>query len=223
MGKKTGLTVLGAALLAIILALLRETYWSILVDFTVDHLAGLLGIEKARIVGAVTPFAVAFAAASLVVTATYQIGLLERRKRPKLKILFDPNSQLNVETKRGLYGSTGEFYSVGIENAGSSTIMNVTLRALDSWFTQEAIAVAQGVMSYGGKPVPIIELRELHPGAPEYQQMFGLDYASHVSSPDYIFNKKLRFVLEAIGQDTPAVRLELQYDPQSRPMLQLVS
>lgn len=147
----------------------------------------------------------------------------ETKSKSPLEILFD-EGPLHVEIKRGRHGPTGEFYSIGIENTGNTTIGNVTLRALDSWFTREAIAASQyGQSQSFAAPVELIERTELHPHAPEYKQMFGLSYVTAASHPDYIFNKRQRFTIEALGKDTPAVRKEFEYDPKTRPMLRMIS
>jgi len=146
----------------------------------------------------------------------------EAKNKSPLEILFD-SSPLHVEIKQGLHGPITEFYSIGIENTGHPTIANVPVRALDSWFTREAIAAGQyGQRRTFAAPVELICQSELHPHAPEYKQMFGLSYASAASHPDYIFNKKQRFIIEALGKDTAAVRKEFEYDPKARPMLRVV-
>ena len=117
---------------------------------------------------------------------------------------------------------SGEFYSIGIRNSGTQTLDDVTMRALDSWFTREAIAIAQG-NGGRGRPVEIISLDALHPGSQEFRQCFGLDYHSASSAPEYIFNTVQRFTLEATARDRPAVRREFEYNPAMRPMLKMIT
>ncbi len=145
----------------------------------------------------------------------------ENEQKSPLEILFSEGTPF-VELKQGIHGFTGEFYSVGIKNAGKETINNVTLRALDGWFTREAIAFGKTGTSYtASRPVDIIVLSELHPNAPEYRQMFGLGYSQPSTDPEYIFNMPQQFVIEAFGKNTPAVRRTFEYDPKKRPMLRM--
>src|ERR1700694_3928462 len=146
--------------------------------------------------------------------------LARLRGAPVLELLFGDDPQF-IRPNRTLHGPSGEFYSIGIRNSGTQTLDDVTVRALDSWFTREAIAVAQG--SGGSGPVEIISLDALHPGAQEFKQCFGLDYHTASSAPEYIFNTVQRFTLEATARNTPAVRREFEYNPATRPMLKMIT
>jgi hypothetical protein len=152
-----------------------------------------------------------------------QHDLAARQSEHALEITFDPGSAayLRPNTGLGLYGPQGEFYSIGVRNSGSKTLDDVTLRALPSWFTREAIAVAQG--QSGSGPVDIIRRGALHPKAEEIAECFGLDYHQPSSAPEYIFNTVQRFTLEATARDAASVRREFEYDPAARPMLKMVS
>lgn len=142
--------------------------------------------------------------------------------RPRFKLLFDPANPLNVRYIRGIHGNTGEKYWIGIENVGAQTIGDVSVRALDSWFTREAIAVAQGRSSGPSRSIIVHTTSALHPNAPDFVEVVGLSYGSASSSPDYIFNTVQRFVIEVVGQNVPSIRQEFEYDPQRRPMLRKV-
>lgn len=148
-------------------------------------------------------------------------GLSELRKTERiLEITFDPAGADYVEQKMGLHGANGEFFSVGVRNGGTRTLDDVTLRALPSWFTREAIATAQ--MRQGNGPVELIELAALHPSSEEIVQCFGLSYAQPATAPEYIFNQVQRFTLETTARDTPSVRRDFEYDPNRRPMLRML-
>jgi hypothetical protein len=137
-----------------------------------------------------------------------------------LEITFDPAKADYLRLNRGLHGPQGEFYSVGVRNSGLQTLDDVTLRALPSWFTREAIAVAQG--QSGNGPVEIIRRDALHPQVEEIVECFGLGYHQPVSAPEYIFNHVQRFTLEATARDAVAVRREFEYDPAARPMMKML-
>jgi hypothetical protein len=143
-----------------------------------------------------------------------------KRSTHLLEITFDPASASYVRPIRGLHGTHGEFFSVAVRNVGSRTLEDVTLRALPSWFTREAIATAQ--LQSGNDPVEIISKEALHPSAEEIRQCFGLDYHQPASTKEYIFNQVQRFTLEAMARDALTVRREFEYDPDTRPMLKML-
>jgi hypothetical protein len=60
------------------LAVLRETYWAVMVDWVFDHLGQYLGIERARIIAVATPFLFAGTAALVLIYAAYRFGAYER-------------------------------------------------------------------------------------------------------------------------------------------------
>jgi hypothetical protein len=225
MYSKSAFGVLAAALTAIFIVFLRETYWAVLVDIATDHLAEYLGIERAKMIAAAAPFVVAFMAASVVVAATYRLGMRDRALKPKIEILYDPTDINYVRPITGLYGPTGEFYSIGINNKGSATIYDITLRALDSWFSRTIIFASQneGHSTQSHRPVLITHRDALHPHAPEPVQLFGLNYHSDNSHPDYITNTVQRFTLEITARDSLTVREEFEYDPKARPMLRMLN
>jgi hypothetical protein len=53
----------------------------------------------------------------------------------------------------------------------------------------------------------------------EMVQLFGLNFQSDVSAPEYVLNHPNQFILEVSAKDTPSVRRVFEYNPQSRPML----
>lgn len=144
-------------------------------------------------------------------------------RQSALEILFDPRDTNYVRPITGLHGQTGEFFSIGIRNPGNTTIYDITVRALDSWFTRTAIAeAALGQSISHHYPVSIIQLAALHPHAPEIVQVFGISYHAASSNPEYIYNTVQRFTLEASAKDTPSIRKEFEYDPKARPMLRML-
>ncbi len=158
-----------------------------------------------------------------IVVQTYSILRLMRIPKSPLEIVFDPTDTAYVRPTQGLYGPTGEFYSVGVHNAGGVTLHDVTARALDSWMTREAISVAQhGHPVRRHSPVEIFSVPALHPDASEVIELFGLDFNSTISHPDYIFNTVQRFTLEVMARDVATVREEFEYDPKARPMIRKI-
>jgi hypothetical protein len=145
-----------------------------------------------------------------------------RREQNPLEIVFDGWDAQYVRPIRALSSDTGERYWIGIRNNGPQTLDDVALRALDSWFTREAISVAQG-QSRSAHPVEINRVAALHPGVQEITECVGLSYESAASSPDYIFNTVQEFTLEATARNVPAVRRVFRYDPKKRPMLEMLT
>jgi hypothetical protein len=155
----------------------------------------------------------------------FSILRILRIPRSNLEILFDQSNVAYVRPIPDLYGDTGEFYAIGLNNRGNSTLYDVSLRALDSWFTQTIIAPSQlgGPRSWRSHdPVGIHEMAALHPKTPEIKQLFGLSFNPTSKESLDILNTIQRFTLEAIARDTAAVRREFEYNPHSRPMLKML-
>jgi hypothetical protein len=94
-----------------------------------------------------------------------------RQAEKALEITFDPSVKADyLRLNAGLHNPQGEFYSIGVRNLGSHTLDDVTLRALPSWFTREAIAVAQG--QSGNGPVEIFRRHALHPHVEESSMLW---------------------------------------------------
>jgi hypothetical protein len=118
---KTGMAVLFAALVAVFVVFLRETYWAIVVDWVFDYLASYLGVGRAKMLATAAPFAVALIAAGVIVGTAYKIGLREKSFRAVLTVLYEENNPAYVRPVKGLYNQHGEFYSIGIKNKGHVT------------------------------------------------------------------------------------------------------
>jgi hypothetical protein len=162
----------------------------------------------------------------VVVTARFlywpwsQLSDVWKNKKSDLVIRYDYQDGACLKFNKNLYGTTGEFYSIWLENIGEKTLEKVSLRASEGWFAQHAIHTAQtGRSARYQKPVPIYEVEELHPDAPEKIEMFGLSYATDSTNADYIFNTVQRFTLEARAKDTKTIRKTFEYNPQTRPMV----
>jgi len=143
-----------------------------------------------------------------------------------LEILYDPADKRYVQQLPSLHGPRGEFYSIGISNRGNRTLYDVTVRALDSAFTEAVIVPAQTRRTQRGhlphNPITVFHRDALHPHAPEITQLFGFEYNAGTSHPDDISNSVQRFTLEMTARDTPALRREFEYDPNARPMIKIM-
>jgi hypothetical protein len=221
---KSTFAVLIAALAAIFLAFLKETYWFVLIELAFDHLASFLGVEKAQMIAGAAPYVVSALAASVIVTVAYRVGVRDRVLKPSLEILYDPTDPNYMRPVTSLYGPTAERYSIGVLNKGNATLYDVTVRALDSWFTQEAIAPSHTLSPPIGshKPVCVFQKDELHPHSSDFAELTGIAYQSASSHQEYIFNTVQRFTLEALARDTPAIRREFEFDPKARPMVRML-
>jgi hypothetical protein len=136
----------------------------------------------------------------------------------RIQILFDDTDDRYVRPIQTLHGQTGERYFVGIHNPGSATLYTVTLRAQESWFVDNTIAIAHARTPMRRDREPLIaELPHIDPGATELIELFGKDY-HNVSAPN-VFSDKRSFSLEARARDTPTVVAEFEYDPTRRPMI----
>jgi hypothetical protein len=146
-----------------------------------------------------------------------QLGETRANSERQLDLLFDDKDPAFVRDRRGVYGIQSRRWYVGVHNAGSKSIDDVTMRARESQFVECTIAVARilpGDLRVRREPV-IAEFRTLSPGATEMVELFGLGAEEH--SEQDILSKKQTFTLEARGRDTPVALLVLEYDPLTKP------
>ena len=142
-----------------------------------------------------------------------------------LEIKFDENDASFVRPIRGLHGSKGERFWIGLHNSGPHTLDGVTLRAQEGWFVEHTISIAHqkwrdGVPSQERVPV-IIDLPHLDPSATEMVELFGVSYNSQPNKHDVLGDVR-RFVLEARARNVNTVVQEFEYDPKGRPMIKRV-
>lgn len=149
-----------------------------------------------------------------------KVGEYRAMEQSDLIIRFHPDNESCVRIDRNIHGPVGEVYGVLLENGGSKTLEVVSIRALDSWFTEHTFGLSERI--YRKKPVMIFELEHLHPAAPERVGLFGLGYGPDSANPDYIFNTVQQFVLEARAKDTKTVRRTFEFDPAKRPMIRMI-
>jgi hypothetical protein len=148
-------------------------------------------------------------------------------KKVGLDILFDKEIERFVRPMPALHEQLGEFYTVEISNHGPNSVEDVSLRALDSFFTSSIISGT--VLSpsqyahYTSGTIVIRQFDVLHPKAPQMVQLFGLSFNSGVTAPEYVLNQVRRFTLEVSGKNEGAITREFEYDPKARPMLCMIS
>ena len=65
-------------------------------------------------------------------------------------------------------------------------------------------------------------IEELHPGATDFVELFGVSYTAEISNEDDVLNNRQRFVLEGRGRDVEMFPLKLEYDQKTRPMLKAI-
>ncbi len=203
----------------------KETAWALFVENLFEQVAHWLHIERAPMVTAVSLYLGVAAVCYAALFAAFKLGQRDRNDHPKLALRFDAKSEAFVRPIKKLSYESGEFYSLGVANLGNETLHDITIKALDSWFTRVAIAEARGGLyeqSHGREPVIIFKKATLHPNETEIFELFGLDFNTGVSAPEYIFNHAERFVLEIAGKDTQAVQRTFEYDPKKRPMLSML-
>jgi hypothetical protein len=141
-----------------------------------------------------------------------------------LHLTYDVTDERCLKFRGSRYSSdaTGEMYSFLVTNRGSKTLLNVTVRALPSWFT--STLVSETVFSRSVSRTQTVVIREIaaiDPGATDVIELFGLSYSPESSNPDHILNRVERFTLEARATDSKTVQLHMKYDPDARPMIQV--
>jgi hypothetical protein len=75
-------------------------------DWVIEHLAAALGIEKARMVAAVTPYLFPGAIAALGLYAAYSIGVKERLREPVIDIDCRKTFQKVIQDKKWIRANT---------------------------------------------------------------------------------------------------------------------
>jgi hypothetical protein len=141
-----------------------------------------------------------------------------------LQIIYDTIDVRNVRILPNPYPNTPGMngttrYYVGLRNIGRKTIVDVSLRALHSNFVVSTISVAHQTPGRRIQKEPILaEDVELHPEVTEYIELFGIPTNVH----DVTSGQIERFTLEARARDTPLVRADFEYSPNTQPAIRLV-
>jgi hypothetical protein len=134
----------------------------------------------------------------------------------ELEFIFDESDPRCVKEGDSFYGYDGNYQKprrwwIGIKNSSTTkSAEDVTIRAHESWFVDNTIAIAHRRIDERPKKSPLIFSRAtLEPGAVEFVELFGL---SPNLSGD-VFKKSHDFVLEARARDTQTVLMTLRYEP----------
>jgi len=216
--RKSVLLALGAILLTAVIATFNQVYWTIIVDWSLDVLAALIGMERANMTAWLTPYVITFAAAVLMLYAAFRAGQMERSAKPTLEILYD------IEDFRFIR-QNGDFtrYFVALRINGHKSAQSPSIRAIESDFTTLVIAVAHRVI---GTPFPrgnvtIQEWGVIHPGSVEFVELFGLP-DDPITDEINLMGRTYRFHLQARARDEQTVTVEFEYDPQAWPKIRVV-
>jgi hypothetical protein len=134
----------------------------------------------------------------------------------QLEFIFDESDPRCVKEVDGFYGYNGNYqkprrWLFGIKNSSTTkSAEDVTVRAHESWFVDNTIAIAHRRIDERPKKSPLIFSRAtLEPGAVEFIELFGL---SPNLSGD-VFKRIHEFVLEARARDAQTVLMTLRYEP----------
>jgi hypothetical protein len=99
MANKSALALLYAALGVVIYVFLRETSWSVIVDFTMDQLAVFFAVERAKMIANAAPYVITVLLAGFLLAIAYQLGSHERASfRPEADI--DADKAFDLVLKR---------------------------------------------------------------------------------------------------------------------------
>ena len=216
---------LGLLLSLVVWWVLSETIGTIIINWLIDRLASLAGIERAKMIAAVSTYIVLLAVAGVAIYGAYLIGVQDREKnKPSgLKILYDHVGKGHVGVdKQG----NAERYWVWLKNASTEkTLYDVTLRAKAGKFVHETIAIAHQRPGKLLQSEPVLlERQELHPEVVEKVMLFGisLDECADEGARDF-FSRIHKFTLEARARDTKTVTADFEFNPQATPMLRRIS
>jgi hypothetical protein len=216
MPSKSSLAVCVTALAAVIVAFLKETYWGFLVDKTFEFAADFFGVERARMMAEASPFAVAIAAASVIVFVAYRLGAKDRALKPELEFVFDQNDRkfVSVEPHKTAY-------RVGLRVRGDRTIEFPTALIKEGPFADRMFNRRQDAprgyhLLYSGGA--------LDPTVMETIDLFELPQYEHLPKDPYsrIMREPNTFTLEARGRNTKPATAHFEYNPRQTPMIQRI-
>lgn len=146
-----------------------------------------------------------------------QAEIANRSPQAALQLIFDPSDERCVSVSRGQHSET---YRLLVHNRGPKSLVNVTIRALPSWFSTTVIATASmGQSVHRSTTVVVRRIESLDPGATDVIELFGLQYHAPDRESRDILNFTQEFTIEGRAQDTDTVSIVLRYDPETRPMV----
>jgi hypothetical protein len=210
------LVVIGAGV-ALILSF--YTIWTVLLaDVITKELEISVGALAAAVIEKIAAILVAVALAAASVWFLYRYVKRELRDGMTLsspEILFRPEDERFVRWEYPPDDTHAIIrYYVGLHNAGPKSILGPSLRAHESPFVKNAIAVAHRVPAHVTTPV-IWQAEALDPQATEYVELFGVDDRVPAIKPCI-------FHLEVRARDAKTEVAEFKYDPKHSPALRRV-
>jgi hypothetical protein len=217
MSNKSTLAVCIAALAAIFFAFLKETYLTVLVDFTFDYTASFFGVERARMIAASAPFVISAMAGSVVVSVAYLLGVRDRNAKSPLEITFDPKNPEHVRTRQGWYpetspSSSSQYYIEVRNRTRDRTVYNVEVEWDEVPFTTFIDAELRRDV--------LIKPFDLDPQERMYVHLFGVDdkICDAPNSTDLLKHAS-HFIARARGRDAAEITAKFEYNPFRFPKL----
>jgi hypothetical protein len=214
MSSKSALAICVAALTAVILAFLKETYWAALVDTVFDTTAHLFGVERAKMMATAAPFVIAITAAWVIIMVTYQLGMRDRTLKPEFDFIYDAHDPRFVKAEK--HKTT---YFVGLKIKARRTIDAPSVLAADNPFTERVIH-GRGAPSGPSGYFFVYRGGALDPDVTETVELFDLPFFENLPKERTdILRQVQTFTLEARGRDARPVTAVFEYNPRETPMI----
>jgi hypothetical protein len=205
------------ALAAAVLAYSFQRLWNVLLEAWIRaHLESYVGIIAAEVIEKLGATIVPLGSAIAVIAYLYKYVKSELRDAAmgsSLEILYDPLDEnfLHVEYPED-DGDAVIRYRVGIYNPGPKTLFLPSLRAQESPFVANVIAIAHCVPHVGS---PIIwQADAIDPNTTEYVELFALEDSDQAK-----LRQRYTFHLEARARDVKSAIAEFKYDHRKSPAL----
>ena len=198
---------------------LQQTFGSIVGDWAIDRFSGIMGIEKARLLGTASEYVLPALVAAFFVYGAFLVG---RYDRPSpLKLVYEVGPDCVRDRVNHLGNIVGTWHYIGICNASADqTLYDVSVFGLDSTFAELVLRPTHDPNDSNKREPRICWIETLHPGVTEYRQLAGLDASFRkLTNPHDRLRGIHRFVIEARARDVKAYRLELEFDPGKSPMI----
>jgi hypothetical protein len=201
-------------LAAAVFALLRETYWGFVVDFSIEHLSSLVGIEKAKLLGLAAPWLLVASTAAIGIYISFQVGQRERQLRSPLEVCFDINDKRYVEPVPLTKASR---YYLDVRNC----TQNVTVSDVEvEWDSTPFTRFIDGQI----RRTQLLSPTTIDPQERIRVYLFGVDDDVIETPQDMdVLGHASRFTVRARGRDAKEVVATFQYSPLRVPKLVRVS
>jgi hypothetical protein len=196
-------------------ALLKDTVLAIAIEEATSRVADWLGVPRAQMIAAVTPYVLAFGVASAVAVASYHLGMRDRAQKPAFEFIFD-HSQQWVQTDHPQRIS----YLFGLHVLAPQTVDFPNVWMLKSPLTKRLFdpehASGGHVLYKGGaidpdvtEPIQLFDL-------PPNRKFINLRYEGDP------LGSRQTFVLEARCRHYKPVQAKFEYDPDKVPMIRML-